>query len=493
MSFTRDTALSAFVLACLALGVYLTMRALLSRRRGAGGAEWIATVSVGLGIITATVLARPAQFADALRFQVENTSGPIAVFVALTALAIGLAVGDYVFGRLIPSVVGIMARRMPGDESAASPLALPVLTVVSGVIGITAITIGFNIIDPSVEGRIGTTTGLDVALIAEHELPGEPRDLVFINSRSGFISFSNSITYFEILGQIEENRIEFTDRTPSGEIVNPRGLALAQGFLFVSEQGDRDEDAPDGMYSANGSVIRFVVGLSGELSNKQVLIEEIPIAGDLHGINGMTGGPDGLIYVSIGGRNSKEAPETPNAEWLGTILRFDVDGENVEIFARGFRNVYDLEFDALGRLWGVDNDGPTLRDYRAEEVIQIKEGAHYGFPFEGTFGTYRIRTDSPVWAFTGHDVEGTAGIELAENLDIGSGLFVGARVLHLFRFSDGAEGLYSSGEFDRQGDEVIFSRQGYFTIVEASDDGLLFAGVTGLSLQSNLYILRIDN
>ena len=70
--------------------------------------------------------------------------------------------------------------------------------------------------------------------------------------------------------------------------------------------------------------------------------------------------------------------------WLGTVLRFHLDAENIEIYANGLRNIYDLEFDDAGPLWGVDNDGPTWRGFRAEEVVQIKEGANYGHPYEGT-------------------------------------------------------------------------------------------------------------
>lgn len=491
MNFTRNTALSLFVLTCLALGGYVVLRSLISRRKTTKDIKWVATGLVGVGIIAATATSRSTEALDVMRFRIEDTSGITSIVIAFVAIAVGIAIGDYLWGRVIPSLSALVGGRLP-DTKSNRAMIFAALTIAFGAVTIVGIVVGLATIDPTVEGVVSNTTNLQIELLADHELPAEPRDLVFLNARSGFISFPNSITHFAIVGDVGDGRIELTDRTPSAEIINPRGLALGGGFLFVSEQGDREENAPGDMYSTNGAVVRFAVGPGGELTDRKVLIDQVPIASSLHGINGMAVGPDDHIYLSIGGTKSELSPETPNAGWVGTILRFDFDGGNVHVFARGLRNVYDLEFDARGRLWAVDNDGPTLRDYRAEEVLQIKEGAHYGYPFEGTYGPHSIRTDPPLGAFAGHDLEGTAGIELAENLDIGTGLLVGARVLHLFQFAEDSEGPYFSGEFDRQGNQVLFSRQGYFTIVEASEEGLLFAGVTGLSLNSNLYILRIS-
>jgi len=317
--------------------------------------------------------------------------------------------------------------------------------------------------------------------------------LEFLSERTGFIGFSNWISYFRIVGELESSRLELTTVTASGDVANPRGMLAAGGYLFVADQGDRQDDAPGDMFSLDGSLLRFRLGDDGELTDREVLIGQIPVGTELHGTNGLALGPDGLVYLSLGGTISEVPDGVPNEEWLGTVLRFDFDAENIEIYASGIRNIYDLEFDDAGRLWGVDNDGPTWRGFRAEEVVQIKEGANYGYPNEGTHVPHEIRTDPPVWSYSGEDVEGSAGIELAEKLGLNKGVFIGSRVLHFFRYDEDERGVFAAGDFDFQGTEVVFSRQGYFTVVEASEDDYLFVGVSGLSLNSALYVLDITD
>jgi len=95
----------------------------------------------------------------------------------------------------------------------------------------------------------------------------------------------------------------------------------------------------------------------------------------------------------------------------------------VKVFARGLRNVYGLAFDDRGGLWGVDNDGETASGWRAEEVLHIRPGRHYGYPQEGSFGLHEIRDDLAIWHVEG---VGSAGILWAGDVGLGPGLLIGS-------------------------------------------------------------------
>lgn len=99
-----------------------------------------------------------------------------------------------------------------------------------------------------------------------------------------------------------------------------------------------------------------------------------------HDMHGLTVGPDGRIYWTIGDKGvsvkSKEGHQFkyPNQ---GAVLRCDPDGSNFEVYARGLRNVQEIAFDQYGNLFGVDNDSD--RPGEKERFIYIVQHMDAGW------------------------------------------------------------------------------------------------------------------
>ena len=175
---------------------------------------------------------------------------------------------------------------------------------------------------------------------------------------------------------------------------------------------------------------------------------------------------------------------------MGTIVRFKADGSEFEVFARGMRNIYGITFDNQGRLFGVDNDGNTLKGFRREEVLQIKHGAHYGYPFEGTFDTRSIRTDEPIWIMD-NAASGSAGIAMAADVGLEPGLLIGGPHLTYLPLSEDDSGLFVPSKADDPSINLM-SRVGFFTIVNAGPENRLFVGVLSPRQSNELFVLRFD-
>lgn len=108
-----------------------------------------------------------------------------------------------------------------------------------------------------------------------------------------------------------------------------------------------------------------------------------------HDMSGLTVGPDGRIYWSIGdvGLN---VTDKEGKNWYypneGAIMRSEPDGSNFEVFASGLRNTHEFTFDKYGNLITVDNDGDHAGEN--ERLVHLVNGSDSGWRINWQFGKY---------------------------------------------------------------------------------------------------------
>lgn len=153
----------------------------------------------------------------------------------------------------------------------------------------------------------------------------------------------------------------------------PFGIAFFKGFLYVAN---------------TDSVVRWPYRTGQTQADRpaETVITGIPERGmRQHWTRNICISPDGnRMYLTIGSKENAAVEE----ELRGTIVAYALDfagkphGEP-EIVVRGMRNPVGLAFHPKsGKLWAVVNE----RDYLGDELVpdfltQVKEGAHYGWPW----------------------------------------------------------------------------------------------------------------
>jgi glucose/arabinose dehydrogenase len=184
------------------------------------------------------------------------------------------------------------------------------------------------------------------------------RGTVFVGSQEG-----------NVYALIDRNQDHKADRSSvlAQGLNMPNGVAFRDGALYIAEVN---------------RILRFDQ-IEDQLENPgtPVVINDRLPKDRWHGWKFIAFGPDGLLYVSVGGPcNVCERGD----ERYASLLRMKPDGSDVEVFAKGIRNTVGFDWHPVTKeLWFTDNGRDMLGDdIPPDELNQApKQGMHFGFPY----------------------------------------------------------------------------------------------------------------
>jgi len=188
------------------------------------------------------------------------------------------------------------------------------------------------------------------------------------------------------------------------EIRGVNGMLFAFGALYIGVN-DYEKQVPSGIY-------RITDSNNDDMPDKVEMLREFD-AGSDHGVHAILKTPDGKGLYLISGNNavlkegtkegaSNDSPVTKlwgddhllprmpdgrghNRHVMapgGIVYRFDPDGKNFEIFASGFRNIFDGGVNRDGVLFVYDADMEydfNTPWYRPTRVNHVVSGGEYGW------------------------------------------------------------------------------------------------------------------
>ena len=196
---------------------------------------------------------------------------------------------------------------------------------------------------------------------------------------------------------VGEKGVEKWEKVPV-PVGDAMGMLWAFESLYVSGQG------PDGR-----GIYRCKDTNGDSLPDEAKLWKAVPGGAGEHGAHALVLGPDGKSIYIVHGNSTPliegVAPDSPYRNWgeddllpklkdpvatffdkikapYGYVLKTDENGSKWQLYAGGFRNPYDIDFNADEELFTYDSDMEWDRGlpwYRPSRVLHVVPGGEYGF------------------------------------------------------------------------------------------------------------------
>jgi glucose/arabinose dehydrogenase len=212
-------------------------------------------------------------------------------------------------------------------------------------------------------GDIQLPPGFTIALYAEN-VPGA-RSLTLGDNN---IVFVGSRPEGRVYALVDADRDNIAERvvTIARGLDSPNGVAYHDGSLYVAEIN---------------RILRYDHIIRDLDSPPQPMVVNDSFPHDqMHGWKFIAFGPDGRLYVPMGAPFNIGIPDERHAN----IMRMNIDGSELEVFARGVRNTVGFDWHPVTHeLWFTDNGRDWMGDDLPPDELNRapSAGLHFGYPY----------------------------------------------------------------------------------------------------------------
>jgi putative membrane-bound dehydrogenase-like protein len=188
-------------------------------------------------------------------------------------------------------------------------------------------------------------------------------------------------------------------RDANGDGIAETPTRFAEGFSFLTGVVWHEGE----LYVASAGKVEALADDNGDdvYDRRRTLVEGLPSMVLIpHTNNALQIGPDGRVYFGVGSTTSGEVEQN---EYAAAILSVNTDGSDLQVFARGLSNSFDVAFNANGDMFAADNQpNAEVSGSAGDELNYVVEDGHYGYPYFFGEPPKEGSTQGPVANFPAH-------------------------------------------------------------------------------------------